>query len=111
LNPVNTDSLGEQIQSRFPELKVVKALNTMNTDIMINPGLVKGDHNVFICENDEEAKNVTTGLLESFGWRKELIMDLGDISNSRGTEMILPIWLRIWGAVGTAEFNFLVQKN
>ena len=111
LSPVNTDSLGEQIQRRFPNLRVVKSLNTMNTRLMVNPSLLKGDHHVFVCGDDAEAKAKTKSMLESFGWRDELIIDLGDISNARGTEMLLPIWLRLWGALGTAEFNFHIQRN
>ncbi|MEM6299988.1 MAG: NADP oxidoreductase, partial [Bacteroidota bacterium] len=111
LNPVNTDSLGEQIQKRFPEAKVVKALNTMNARLMVEPSLVQGDHNVFICGNDEAAKNQTTEILKSFGWSESQILDLGDITNSRGTEMLLPIWLRVWSAIGTADFNFHIQRN
>ena len=111
LSPVNTYSLGEQIQERFPELKVVKSLNTMNTRLMVNPALVKGDHNVFVCGNDDEAKGSVKSVLKSFGWREDLIIDLGDISNARGTEMLLPIWLRLWNTLGTAEFNFHIQQN
>ncbi|MEM6349102.1 MAG: NAD(P)-binding domain-containing protein [Bacteroidota bacterium] len=111
LSPVNTDSLGEQIQRRFPDLKVIKSLNTMNTNLMVKPSLLQGDHNVFVCGNDEGAKSQVKEMLKSFGWRDELIIDLGDITNSRGTEMLLPIWLRLWGALGTAEFNFYIQRN
>ena len=111
LNPVNTDSLAEQIQARFPATKVVKTLNTMNAYLMVNPSLVKGDHNVFVSGNDAAAKAETQALLESFGWKKNLIIDLGDISTARGTEMLLPIWLRLWTALGTAEFNFHIQRN
>ncbi len=42
-----------------------------------------------------------TGLLEGFGHRD--IIDLGDITTARGAEMVLPIWLRIWGALGTGD--------
>ncbi|MEM6803624.1 MAG: NAD(P)-binding domain-containing protein [Bacteroidota bacterium] len=111
LNPVNTDSLGEQIQRRFPKVKVVKALNTMNAQLMVEPSLISGDHHVFICGNEEAAKRQTQEILQSFGWKESQILDLGDITNSRGTEMLLPIWLRIWGALGTSQFNFHIQKN
>jgi predicted dinucleotide-binding enzyme len=111
LNPVNTDSLGEQIQRKFPALKVVKALNSMNAGIMVNPGKIKGDHHVFICGNDDQAKAIASGMLKSFGWKESMIIDLGDITNARGTEMLLPIWLRLWQALGTAEFNFHIQRN
>ena len=49
------DSLGEQIQRAFPDAKVVKALNTMNCDVMVDPTKVPGDHDVFICGEDEDA--------------------------------------------------------
>ena len=111
LNPANTDSLGEQIQKRFPEVKVVKTLNTMNAYLMVNPSMVKGEHNVFVCGNDSNSKERTKEILQSFGWKDNQVIDLGDISNSRGTEMLLPIWLRLWNALGTAEFNFHIQKN
>ncbi|MEM9821227.1 MAG: NAD(P)-binding domain-containing protein [Bacteroidota bacterium] len=111
LNPVNTDSLGEQIQNRFPDAKVVKTLNTMNAQVMINPSLIQGDHNVFVCGNDADAKMQTKAILQSFGWKENQILDLGEISNSRGTEMLLPIWLRLWGTLGTAQFNFHIQRN
>ena len=111
LNPVNTDSLGEQIQREFPGVKVVKTLNTMNAYLMVSPSMVKGDHNVFVCGNDDSAKEKTKEILQSFGWKKSQIIDMGDISNARGTEMLLPIWLRLWNTLGTAEFNFHIQQN
>lgn len=111
LNPANTDSLGEQIQRRFPAVKVVKTLNTMTAYLMVNPSMVKGEHNVFLCGNDNDAKAQTKEILQSFGWKDHLIIDMGDISNSRGTEMLLPLWLRLWNTFGTAEFNFHIQKN
>ena len=110
LNPVNTDSLGEQIQREFPKTKVVKTLNTMNVAIMVDPTRIPGDHNVFICGNDEGAKQQTMQVLHSFGWTPQQIIDLGDISNARGTEMMLPIWLRVWQSLGSAEFNFQIAK-
>jgi hypothetical protein len=103
----NTDSLGEQIQRAFPEAKVVKALNTMNCQIMVDPTKIPGAHDVFVCgeDEDEDAKRQVTELLQSFGWPPERIRDLGGISSARGTEMYLPLWLRLWGALGTGYFN------
>ncbi|MEO1051025.1 MAG: NAD(P)-binding domain-containing protein [Bacteroidota bacterium] len=111
LNPTNTDSLGELIQRTFPEAKVVKTLNTMNAQIMVDPAKISGRHSVFISGNDEAAKQVTKNILGEFGWPEQDIIDLGDITTARGSEMLLPIWLRLWGALGTAEFNFHIQKN
>ena len=109
LNPVNTDSLGEQIQRSFPEAKVVKTLNTMNAHVMVDPARVAGgDHSVFVSGNDADAKAAVTAILKGFGHRD--VIDLGDITSARGAEMILPIWLRIWGALGTGEFNFKIAR-
>ena len=103
------DSLGEQIQAAFPTTKVVKALNTMTAEVMVNPSLLPGEHDVFVCGNDEIAKaTVSTLLREGFGWRS--IIDLGDITTARGAEAWLPLWLRLWGALGTAHFNLKIVK-
>jgi len=106
----NTDSLGEQIQNRFPGLKVVKSLNTMNVYIQMNPGSLPGDHNVFVSGNDKDAKAMVKELLISIGWREQTIIDLGDITSARGTEMLLPIWVRLWSTLGDINFNFHIQR-
>jgi 8-hydroxy-5-deazaflavin:NADPH oxidoreductase len=101
----NTTSLGEQVQAQFLNLKVVKALNTVSNPVMINPTALSGNHNLFICGNDMDAKNIVGGVLISMGWNSSQIIDLGDITNSRGTEMFLPLWVRIFGKVQTPMFN------
>jgi predicted dinucleotide-binding enzyme len=107
----NTDSLAEQIHRAFPETKVVKALNTMNCEVMVDPAKVPGAHDVFVSGNDEAAKAKVRELLESFGWPADRIVDLGDISSARGTEMYLALWLRLWGAVQTGYFNIKVVRS
>jgi 8-hydroxy-5-deazaflavin:NADPH oxidoreductase len=103
----NTDSLAERIQRAFPDARVVKALNTMTAPLMVDPGgLAGGDHHVFVCGNDPEAKAQATELLTRFGWRN--LIDLGDLTAARATEMMLPIWLRLMGALRTPMFNFKV---
>lgn len=105
----NTDSLGEQIQRRFPDTRVVKTLNTMNAYLMVSPKqLSGGDHTVFLSGNDSDAKVEVTQLLESFGWSD--IVDLGDITTCRGTEMYLPLWLRIMSSIENPMFNFKVVR-
>jgi len=108
LSIVNTDSLGEQLQRAFPNAKVVKALNTLNTSVMLNPGLLKGETDLLICGNDAGAKDQVRKLLESFGWKS--IIDLGDITNARGTEMWLALWIRLMGALGTPQFNLKIVR-
>ncbi len=109
LSVCNTDSVGEQIQRTFPDAKVVKTLNTTNTAVMVDPAVVPGDHDLFICGNDADAKATVSELLRSFGWRT--IIDLGDISASRGVEMLLPLWLRLMGTFTTATFNFHIARS
>ncbi|MGZ8544264.1 MAG: NADPH-dependent F420 reductase [Flavisolibacter sp.] len=105
----NTHSLGEEIQNTFPAARVVKTLNTMWCGLMVNPAMISnGDHTNFICGNDEEAKLEVKALLNEFGWKNENILDLGDISSARGTEAVLPVWLRIWNATQNGAFNFKV---
>jgi len=110
LSVCNSDSLGEQIQRAFPQVTVVKTLNTMTAALMVDPGqLAGGDHHVFVSGNDTGAKARVTELLKSwFGWRQ--VIDLGDITTARGTEMILPLWLRLWGALGTPMLNFKIVR-
>ncbi len=106
LSLVNDTSLGETIQTAFPETKVVKTLNTLNCTLMIDANkLANGDHNLFICGNDANAKQTVKELLhDNFNWKMESIIDLGDITNSRGTEQLLPIWIRLWGGIRYRRF-------
>lgn len=104
----NTTSLGEEIQKNFPGTKVVKTLNTMNCKLMVDAGAVPGEHDVFICGNDAEAKKKVNTVLNSFGWKSPI--DLGDITAARGTEMMLPVWLRLYGVNKSPNFNFRIVK-
>ena len=108
LSVCNDDSLGEQIQRAFPEAKVVKALNTVNAAVMVDPELVPGRaRRLHRAETTTARRLRSRELLQSFGWPAERILDLGDITAARGTEMYLPLWLRLMGAVGP-QFNIKV---
>ena len=104
----DTDSLGEQVQRAFPDALVVKTLNTLNADLMVDPASLDEASSVFVSGNDETAKATVTELLTSFGHTD--VIDLGDISTARGNEMLLPVWLRLMGALGTAAFNFRIVR-
>lgn len=110
LTVANTDSLGEQIQRALPAAKVVKTLDTVNAFLMVDPRqLAGGDHTMFVCGNDAAAKTEVTRLLkEGFGWID--VLDVGDITNSRGLEMWVPFWARLYGALGTPMFNIKVVR-
>lgn len=112
LSVCNTDSLGEQIQRAFPGLKVVKTLNTLTAALMVNPAGLSADHVIFMSGDDGDAKNRVSSLLqEAFGWKAHNIIDLGDITTARGTEMVLPLWVRLYGSLQTPMFNFSIVRQ
>jgi len=102
----SNDSLGERIQKAFPQARVVKTLNTVNADVMVDPGKLPWPTDVFVCGNDASAKADVTRLLNEFGWK--FVIDLGDITAARGTESYLLLWLRLWGAFQTPHLNIHV---
>jgi 8-hydroxy-5-deazaflavin:NADPH oxidoreductase len=107
----NTDSLAERIQAAFPEARVVKSLNTINCEVMVEPTIVPGDHVIFVCGNDADARHEARVILEEFGWPPERVVDLGDISAARGTEMYLPLWVRLVGPMGGRRFNIALMRG
>jgi NADPH-dependent F420 reductase len=107
---VNTDSLGEQIQRAFPDAKVVKALNTMNAAVMVDPARLAGDHDVFVAGDDTAAKEIVKDLLRELGWKDGNIVDLGPLQAARGTEMFLPLWLSLMQTVGSGDFNIRIVR-
>lgn len=108
---VNDNSLGEEIQKALPETHVVKTLNTMTAPVMVNPSLVNdGDHSVFLSGNSQEAKAKVGALLQEIGWKENNIIDLGDITTARGSEQLLPIWVRLYAAMGSPMFQFKIVK-
>lgn len=109
LSVKDTDSLGEQIQRAFPDSFVVKTLNTMTADLMVHPDRLPEPTSVFVSGDDAAAKQRVTTLLTELGHRD--VIDLGGIETSRGVEMWLPLWLRLMGALGTAEFNLKVVRG
>jgi hypothetical protein len=111
LSVSNTDSLGEQLQRALPDTQVVKTLNTVNAHVMVDPAALPGRHDVFLAGDDTEAKSVVRGLLESFGWPPDDIVDLGGIVAARATEMYLPLWLALMSAVGSPQFNVHIVRG
>ncbi len=109
LSVKDTDSVGEQIQAAYPDVRVVKSLNTLAAALMVHPELVgDGNHTVFVSGNDAEAKQTVVELLQSFGHRD--VLDLGDISTCRGPEMYLGLWVRLYGLIGTDMFSIKIVR-
>ncbi|MFD8479525.1 NADPH-dependent F420 reductase [Kitasatospora sp. NPDC059673] len=109
LDPVNDDSVGEQLQRALPETRVVKALNTVTVTVMVEPSRVPGEHQLFVAGQDAEAKAQVTALLGEFGWPAERILDLGGIDAARGMEMLMPFWMRLMRHFGHADFNYSIR--
>jgi hypothetical protein len=64
---------------------------------------------MFVCGNDEGARGAVAGYLkEWFGWKD--VIDMGDITNARATEMLLPIWTRLYGKLQTPNFAFQIVR-
>ena len=76
---------------------------------MVNPSLLAGEHDVFMCGNDHAAKAKVSELLRgSFGWKN--VVDLGDLSAARGQEMYVIFWVRMFGALKSPMFNIHIVR-
>lgn len=105
----NHDSLGEHIQREFPELRVVKSLNTMTAPAMVEPHLIAdGDFTTFVSGNDDAAKAQVMSLLNSLGHHD--LIDVGDITTARGTEALMLLWIRLMGPLGSPYFSWKVAR-
>lgn len=110
LTVCNTDSLGEQLQREFPDTHVVKSLNTINCDVMVNPTRLAERTDVFVSGNSMEAKaQVITILRDWFGWKS--VVDLGDITTSRGVEMYVVLWRCFRHVVSSYHFNIKLVRS
>lgn len=105
----NTDSLGEQLQRAFPEARVVKALNTAFCEVMVDPSRIPGTHDTFVAGDDPAAKAVVRGLLASFGWPEEAVIDLGGIAGARASEMYMRLYFQLVEVFGTFEVGLRVR--
>ena len=106
----NDDSLGEQIQRAFPETKVVKTLNTVNANVIVDPAKLLERTHVFVSGDDIEAKATVVRILRDwFGWRE--IIDLGGIETSRGVEMYVLLWHNLRNAVSSQRFNIKIVTS
>lgn len=100
--------LGEEVQKRLPQAKVVKTLNYLCSHLMVAPQQLPESVTGFYCGNDTEAKAAVTKLLKDFGWQDT--MDLGDISMSRYTEMLGAFWPAVYGQLGHMNWGFKLVR-
>ena len=105
----DTDSLAEQVQREFPDALVAKSLNTVNAMVMVDPGRVgDGDTTMFLASDHARARELVRGLLQELGWRD--VVEFEELSAARGMEMWLPLWVRLMGRLGTADFNLKLVR-
>lgn len=108
LTVANSDSLGEQIQRTFPRARVVKTLTSVFCEVMVDPDRIPGEHVLFLAGDDQDAKQTALGILGEFGWPADRVIDLGDITASRATEMYSRLFFTLVGALGG---NFAININ
>jgi predicted dinucleotide-binding enzyme len=106
---VEAESAGERIQRAFPRTRVVKALNTMNCNVMVEPARVaSGEHDLLLAGDDAAAKRAVQALLGTFGWRR--FIDLGGIGAARAMEAYVELWIRLRLTLETSEFQLAVVR-
>lgn len=104
----NDDSLGERIQRAAPAVRVVKSLNTLANELMVEPGLLPEPTDVFVAGDDDAAKAEVAALLRRFGHPEPI--DMGGLDASRGLEAWLLLWTRLYGRLGTGRFNLKLVR-
>ncbi|MBN8291343.1 NAD(P)-binding domain-containing protein [Rhodobacter sp. NTK016B] len=82
-------SVASALQDTLPDVRVVKALNTMLFIVMANPGLLSRPPSVFLSGNDPDAKMQVRSLLTNLGWAEDMIEDLGGIATASGPESFM----------------------
>lgn len=104
----HTDSGGEQVQRWLPRARVVKALNSIGNQHMIQPDFPGGPPDMFICGNDPEAKQTVSGLLQAFGWQ---VIDVGGIEGARYLEPLAMLWFTIFLQTGSGNHAFKLLRK
>ena len=84
------DSLMERLQRDFPQARFVKAFNSVGNPLMINPQFKDGKPTMFICGNDDAAKQIVRTIIDQFGWETA---DMGKVESARAIEPLCMLWL------------------
>jgi len=82
-------SLLERLQRAFPQVRLVKAFNSVGYARMVNPVFAGGRPTMFFCGNDADAKAFVATLLEQFGWEPA---DMGTAIAARAIEPLAQLW-------------------
>jgi predicted dinucleotide-binding enzyme len=83
------ESLMERLRREFPNVRFVKAFNSVGNACMVNPQFQGGKPTMFICGNDEAAKRTVGQILTQFGWETA---DMGKAEAARAIEPLCILW-------------------
>ncbi len=100
---------GEIVQQSLPDSHVVKTLNIVNHSHMVEPKYNEGTPCMFLCGNNDSAKQQTSELLRRLGWQD--ITDIGEINKSRLLEPLCLLWVTYGMSRGTWDHAFAILKN
>lgn len=83
------ESLMERLQDEFPTARLVKAFNSVGAAFFIDPAFPGGRPTMFICGNDDAAKQTVVQLLDQVGWDSA---DMGPATAARAIEPLCMLW-------------------
>jgi predicted dinucleotide-binding enzyme len=83
------ESLMERLQKEFPEVRFVKAFNSVGNAFMVNPQFKGTKPTMFICGNDDAARKTVAGIVDQFGWE---VSDMGKAEAARAIEPLCMLW-------------------
>jgi hypothetical protein len=83
------ESLMERLQQLVPTAKFVKAFSSVGNAYFYKPDFQGTKPTMFICGNDEEAKQTATAILDAFGWETA---DMGQAEAARAIEPLCMLW-------------------
>jgi predicted dinucleotide-binding enzyme len=104
-----TDSLGERVQRKLPQGKVVKCFNSLPNTVMVDPDLPGGPPDMIICGNDREAKRQVVDILGTFGWPS--VFDIGGIEEARWLEAFTSLLVRVALALDDFHYAFKLLRS
>ena len=83
------ESLMERQQRDFPEIRFVKAFNSVGAPLMVDPQFKGGKPTMFICGNNADSKKTVSRILDQFGWE---VADMGPAEAARAIEPLCMLW-------------------
>lgn len=83
------ESLMERLQKKAPDAHFVKCFSCVGSALMVDPDFGGAKPTMFICGNEQSAKDEVTRILDTFGWETE---DMGGVEAARAIEPLCILW-------------------